>query len=111
MNSKEAHQLLIRASAIDSRRISEPVVIAWQEVLADVAYEDAVRALIEHRRSAPAVYLEPGHIVQILRREHAREVEIRGPHPAPPPGKRWAADIIDDVNAIDAYAEPRKALS
>lgn len=111
MNSKEAHQILIRASAIDSRKISDPTILAWQEVLADVSYPDAIRALVEFRRSSPSVYLEPGHIVQILRRERAREAEIRGPHPAPPPGKRWAADIIDDVGAIDAYSEPRKELS
>ncbi|PPI08219.1 hypothetical protein C5C63_04500 [Rathayibacter sp. AY1B8] len=70
-----------------------------------------MRALIEFRRSSPSVYLEPGHIVQILRREHARLIEVRGPHPAPPVGTRWAADIIDDVTSVDAYSEPRKALS
>jgi len=97
MDLRETHALLVRASAIDSRTVSEPMVAAWQEVLADTSYQDGVRALTEHRRTQPGVYLEPGHLVQQVRVARHKRRELHGGHPAPPPGKRWAVDVIEQM--------------
>lgn len=94
MNHDETEALLIRASVIDSRKITPSMVDVWQEILANVDFTAAKAALVAHRREHPGVYLEPGHIRQqvivALDRERAR----RGPHPRPPAGELWAADII-----------------
>jgi len=95
MNTRETHLLLVQASAIDSRRVTELMITAWQQILANVPFEDGVNALIEHRRTAPGVYLEPGHIVQQARIARARHREIHGIHPSPPAGKRWAVEVIE----------------
>jgi hypothetical protein len=96
MDSRETEMLLVRASAIDHRAVNDMIVVAWQEVLADVSYQDGVLALVEHRRSQPGVYLEPGHLVQALRVARQRHRELNGIHPPPPPGKRWAVQVIED---------------
>jgi hypothetical protein len=105
MDKRETEQLLIQASAIDSRRVIEPVVIAWQAILADITYADAQRALVQHRRDHPSVYLEPGHIVQQVRIARQRHQEVYGIHPPPPLGQRWAVQAIEDMpdDISDAY--------
>lgn len=95
MDIQETEQLLIRASAVDSRQIEDEIVVAWQEILADVTYENGIRGLIAHRRNYPGVYLEPGHILQGIRQERRQREERDGIHPPPPPGKRWAVDVIE----------------
>ena len=97
MDHRETEQLLILASAIDSRRVTNVMVSAWQAVLADVAYTDAEVALVAHRRAQPGVYLEPGHIVQQAKIERFLRRERDGIHPPPPPGKRWAVDAIEST--------------
>ena len=98
MDLQETEQLLIRASAVDSRQIEDEIVAAWQEILADVSYDKAVRGLIAHRRNHPGVYLEPGHVLQGMREERRQREETTGLHPAPPPGKRWAVDVIESLS-------------
>lgn len=68
MNSREVHELLIVASGIDRRVISEPMLAAWHEALADVDYAAARRALAEHRRTSTE-YVLPAHIVALIRAE------------------------------------------
>ena len=97
MDKRETEQLLIQASAIDSRRVVEPAVIAWQAILSDITYADAQRALVQHRRDQPGVYLEPGHIVQQVRIARQRHREVHGIHPPPPPGQRWAVQAIEGM--------------
>lgn len=80
MNRAEAAAIYAKASLIDHRRADDPqaaaaAVLAWHEILADLTFEDANRALIQFRREQPGVYLEPGHLVQISapwRRDRAR---------------------------------------
>lgn len=88
---------MVRASAIDSRTVTDLMAAAWQQVLADVPYDAGVQALIEHRRNSPGAYLEPGHIVQGIRQARERHRELHGIHPSPPPGKRWAVDVIESM--------------
>lgn len=66
--------LLAEAALIDHRTVTEEIVAEWSLVIPeDVTVEEARAALLEHRREAPGVYLEPGHIVQLVRAGRARE--------------------------------------
>ena len=97
MDLRETHELLILASAIDHRTVDDGIVSVWQQILADTQYKPALQALTDHRRNSPGVYLEPGHIVQGIRQARERHREMHGIHPAPPPGKRWAVDVIESM--------------
>lgn len=66
MEQRQVHELLIRASAIDNRIVSDVAIAGWQAVLdlaPDVTIDDACAALAEHFRDRPDVWLKPGHIV------------------------------------------------
>ena len=96
MNAAETERLLRAASAIDNRKVTSTAVEVWQATLADIPYDEAATALIAHRRSRPGVWFEPGHIIEQRKLRIARERELNGPHPAPPAGKRWAVDAIEN---------------
>lgn len=49
------------------------LITAWCEVLGDLDYTEAMSALSEHRRTAPGVWVEPGHLVNILIRRRRTE--------------------------------------
>ncbi|NII42132.1 hypothetical protein E9228_002790 [Curtobacterium flaccumfaciens] len=102
MNKTEVSKLLTVASAIDHRTIDPAIVNAWHMVVGDVPFDAAERALTAHRRNRPGVYLEPGHIIEQWRIERAKERELRGPHPAPPLGQRWAVDCIEQDYELGA---------
>lgn len=80
MNREEAAAIYAKASLIDHRRSDDrqvvaATVLAWHEILADLTFEDANRALVIFRQEKPGVYLEPGYLVQISapwRRDRAR---------------------------------------
>jgi hypothetical protein len=95
VNYNETEELLIRASAIDNRNVTEITVTGWQQVLHDVSFENGVAGLIAHRRDRPGVYVEPGHILGQVKIAVAKRREIYGLHPKPPAGLRWAANAID----------------
>lgn len=97
MNLMETEALLVQVAAIDSRTVTDLTIGAWQAVLADLSYHDAQQAHIAHRRSSPGVYLEPGHLIQQKRIARQRREEVRGIHPPPPAGKRWAVDVIESM--------------
>lgn len=116
MNKSEVSKLLTVASAIDHRSITPEIVNAWHAIVGDVPFDEAQAALIAHRRAKPGVYFEPGHIIEQRKLRIARERELNGPHPAPPPGKRWAVDAIENdpqwghgSNGVQAvFLEPPK---
>jgi|GEM_PF-2679158 len=95
MNQQDAFKLLARASAIDNRKVTDLAAAVWSDTLLDMPYEEASGLMDEFRRENPDTYLAPGHLVKQKRIRIARNRELNGPHPAPPPGKRWAADVIE----------------
>lgn len=96
MNKTEVSKLLTIASAIDHRTITPEIVNVWHSIIGDVPFDEAQDALTAHRRTRPGVYFEPGHVVEQRRLRIARDREMNGLHPAPPPGKRWAVDVIEN---------------
>jgi hypothetical protein len=75
MTGDEVRQVLARITTYDGRQIEASTILAWGEVLADVSYDDAVRAVTEHYASSHD-WLMPVHIVAAASRyedDRARE--------------------------------------
>ena len=81
MDQQQTEALLIRASATDNRIVTDPLITQWLDLLGNFEYTDLVNALREHRLTAPGVYLEAGHLAQILtnRRKSAAMLQQTGP--------------------------------
>lgn len=77
MTETEMGQLLIRIADVDHRTLDNQTRMHWQEIIGDVRYEDAVRAVVEHRRNS-GEYLMPHHIVALTRLyQQERDREMR----------------------------------
>lgn len=83
MRRSEVARLLAIAAAVDNRRLDgiagEAALEAWMPVVGDLDYPLAVLAIHEHRRERPDVYLQPGHIREIVlaARERAMPAEVQ----------------------------------
>lgn len=95
-------KLLMAAAAIDNRRLDgvqgEAALAAWMQTIGDLGYQECVQALAEHRRSAPGVWLEPGHIFALV-------TESRAQGPSELDRERAAFDEFVEYTGI----EPRRA--
>lgn len=80
MNLVETHDLLTLVAKYDNRRFDDATVMAWQEVLADLPFDDCRTAVVAHFGGAE-VYLMPVHIVRgatdIDRNRRRRMRELR----------------------------------
>lgn len=84
MDTREVHRLLVQASAIDGRIVTDLAVGAWVDTrgIASVDLDEAIAALNMHRAEKPGVWLEPGHILANVRRvreERDRDARRRRP--------------------------------
>lgn len=70
MRRSEVARLLAIAAAVDNRKLDgiagEAALEAWLPVVGDLEYPAAVQAIHEHRRERPDVYLQPGHVRQLV---------------------------------------------
>ena len=98
MNKTDVAKLLTIASAVDNRRITEAAVNVWHDLIGHLDAEVAFEALRSFRRTQPGVYLEPGHILAEIRK--AKDAQGVSYHPAPPPGKRYAVDVMNDYREL-----------
>lgn len=79
MNLSETARLLTAMAAFDRRTIGETDVIAWQAVLADVAYEDALSA-VKRWYSNNTEWIMPAHVRSLVTElVKAREVSPWAP--------------------------------
>lgn len=98
VNLREAKLLLTEASAIDNRVVSDIAVKAWAAALDGITYEEASAALNEHRK-ASTEYVQPAHIVKLVKADRrARTWDAANSRPFPPPGKRYAVDVIESLD-------------
>lgn len=74
MNREEAAQLLGLIALGDNRQISHETVAYWHGLLPDIRLEDATQAVAIHRRESTA-YLQPAHIVELVRAERRRRID------------------------------------
>lgn len=106
MNHSQTAALLALAAAFDARTIGEADVAAWQDVLADTAYEDAVTVVKAHytrtRDRIMPVDVLTG--VKKIRNDRLDRVVI----PPPPPGVddlQWLRDCRKAI-ADGTWVEP-----
>lgn len=109
MNFKETHQLLIFIAQYDNRRIDDGVVIAWQAVVADLDFDVARQAVVNHFGTSEA-YLMPVHVRrgvddvyrdQRRRAREARELEAakQAAIEAADPTRRDRSEAIEQLIA------------
>lgn len=67
MNRNEVIDVLTAVAAADRRTVGEADVTVWCAVIGDLPKEDALRAVVDHFRECPGVWLEPGHVVAGVR--------------------------------------------
>lgn len=93
MNRDEIKLILRMASVVhpQGRWADSAVIDLWGDLLADVNAADGVAAMRHHLRSS-GLPPKPSDIATFA----SRVVAERGRHPAPPPGRRYAVDIIEE---------------
>jgi hypothetical protein len=67
VNRDEAQELLATVQSFDNRRVDATVVSLWLELLERYTKDECIDALIQHKAERPDDWVEPGHIVQIVR--------------------------------------------
>jgi hypothetical protein len=100
VNIAETARILAKAQLVDNRQITELVIKEWHEVIGHLFYEDAYKAVTEHRRTSTD-YLQPAHVVAGARRaREARERESKRSLALPggnqitlPPKRVWDAMV------------------
>lgn len=76
MDIKQTGLLLVKISLVDNRDASPQTILAWQEILFDTDFQDALQALLEHHRESTE-WVKPAHIVQgakKIKRERKKKV-------------------------------------
>lgn len=113
MNTEEVTMLLTRIQVIDNRQVDQLTIEAWEPLLTNTDYEDAVEAVNTHFRTSEN-YLQPVHVVQgaklhrekRIRRQselaHRRIIELGGEKPA-----YWNGALVydDELAAIGHLIE------
>lgn len=74
MNREETAQLLGLIALGDNRQISHETVAYWHGLLPDIRLEDATQAVAIHRRESTD-YLQPAHIVQLVRTARRNRID------------------------------------
>jgi hypothetical protein len=70
--------VLTAVAAADRRTVGEADVDVWQAIIGDLPRDLALKAVRDHLRDQPGVWLEPGHIHQRVR-AHVRDQLEREP--------------------------------
>lgn len=73
MNHEDANVLLTQIALGDNRTTDDAVVDHWRRLLHDIRIEDALEAVATHRRESTE-YLQPAHIVRLVRALRQRRV-------------------------------------
>lgn len=64
MNLRETKEILARIAAVDNRDLSEATAEAWHEVIGDLDYTVAKRALKMAQRDPKVAWLQPRHLME-----------------------------------------------
>ena len=94
MSIDELTRLLARIQVLDNRQVDELTIQAWQPLMVDVKYSDAVEAVNQHARESTE-YLKPAHIIRIVRERQRALEPPRSMSPEVPADcghHRWVGD-------------------
>lgn len=108
MNLEQVGRVLAKAAAIDNRDVGRANTLAWNEIIGDLDFQDALAAVTRFRVESPGVYLEPGHvrrIARIIREEREKSAVTK----ALPPG-RFEDDPSRRERAARGAAKMREFL-
>lgn len=64
MNRDDVIDVLTAVAAADRRTVGEADVQIWLGVLESIALDVALKAVRDHLRDKPGVWMEPGHVYQ-----------------------------------------------
>lgn len=67
MNRNDVIDVLTAVSAADRRTLGQADVDVWEAVIGDLPKDLALRAVRDHLREKPGIWLEPGHIYERVR--------------------------------------------
>lgn len=67
MNRDDVIDVLTAVAAADKRTVGDADVNVWQEIIGGLHRQDALRAVRDHLRDQPGVWIEPGHVYQRVR--------------------------------------------
>lgn len=128
MNLQETNRLLVFVKSLDNRKPDDVTVTSWQLILETDTFEDCEQAVIDHFRTKPDIYLNPGHIhagAVVARQERERKADhqaavdraaardaraVEGPKATPEEIAQLKADLRAKLPASDpAKLRPRKA--
>jgi len=68
MHPEDAKKVLACAAAYDKRKPSQAETMLWAADLGDTTLSEAVHAVREHFKTRPDVYLQVGHVIEIVKR-------------------------------------------
>ena len=63
MDIKQTGIILAKIALIENREATNETILAWQEILVDVNFDDALEALIQHYRHSTES-CKPAHVVR-----------------------------------------------
>lgn len=93
MNHDEMVDLLTLIAARDNRAVGQTTVAVWLEDIGDLPFDDARRAVADHFREEPGVWLMAGHVRARVKTIREARLGPPGPGLSPIPP---AADPDDD---------------
>jgi hypothetical protein len=94
MNAEQAGRVLAKCASYDRRKIGDADVIAWFQVLGDLAYDDCIAAVIAHYGDTTD-WIMPAHIRRLVMT--ARNRRLQNTEIPPPP-----VELLDDPAAYSA---------
>jgi hypothetical protein len=74
MNNQETSMILARIAEVTGRQVDDTTIVTWQNILVDVEFDDAVRAVTDHFRDSDA-WIMPRNIVERAHEYHRAERE------------------------------------
>lgn len=117
MNRDEMVDLLSLIAARDNRNVGQTTVAVWLEDIGDLDFRDARRAVSDHFRDEPGVWLMAGHIRARVKAVREARLGPPGPglSPIPPPAdpddpKAYRAALREQQARIAAGVEQVPAI-
>lgn len=68
MTLDECKQVLTKIQLGDNRQVDRLVILEWFDNIGQLDFDESIDAVRAHRQQAPGVWLEPGHIIQQVKR-------------------------------------------
>ena len=75
MTLDECKSVLTKIQLGDNRQVDRLVILEWFDNIGQLDYQDAIDAVRVHRQTAPDTYLNPGHIIQQVKRSRQGQAD------------------------------------